>query len=487
MTQVQDTLNMLAQNQQYLTQLVKEVAANGGSNGLHTKAPANVATYTELHGLGGLFVGPGMEREVISTHVRPRGIASQLPKFGTVYEDPTFGALTGFSDDEGDEPAQPCDDAPQGFIKSCNLTARFGRVQRDTRTIEMDKVMLRVNRGDFTDLRLVGEVLGLTGLYPQGLNQSQILNLVTMSEMIQVAVRTERKLCDHVWNGDPANNNPGGGYKEFPGLDAQIVTGQVDADTNTTCPSLDSDVKDFDYNDVCGTTQDIVEVMSALEYFIYSLADDTGMLPASWVFVMRPQLWYELTACWPCKYNTNRCTSIGGDHQVITDGRENINDRDRMRQSLTIDVNGRTYPVVLDNCVYEQNSSNDANNLSAGEYASSIYFVPLRVTGNFPVTYMEYVDYRQAAADIALMRGREDFWTDQGMYSWAVEQVKWCYKFSLKSEQRVVLRTPQLAGKIDNVKYSPLQHLRDPMPDNTHWIDGGVSIRSPGTRYAVWM
>jgi hypothetical protein len=350
----------------------------------------------------------------------------------------------------------------------------------------MDKVMLQVNRGDFTDLRLVGEVLGMTDLYPQGLNQSQILTLVTMSEMVNTAVRLERKLCSHIWTGSPANNNPGGGYKEFPGLDNQIATGQVDADTNDTCPSLDSDVKDFAYNDICGTSKDIVEVMSMLEYFIHTLAHDTGMLPAQWVWVMRPQLWYELTACWPCKYNTNRCTSIGGDHQVITDGRENVRQRDDMRRAMTIDVNGRNYPVVIDTCIYEKNSTNDANNLNPGEYASDIYFVPMRVAGNFPATYMEYLDYRQAGADISLMRGREDFWTDRGMYSWAVEQQKWCYKFSLKTEQRVVLRTPQLAGKIQDIKYTPLQHLRDPDPDNTHWVNGGVSIRTPDTTYAVW-
>jgi hypothetical protein len=473
-------LETVAKNQERLIALMEN------QNGDHTKAPANTATYTELHGLGGIFSSPGMEREVISTHVRPYGIASELPKFGTVYEDPTFGALTGISDDQGSEPLLPCNDAPDGFIKACNLTARFGRVARDTQTIEMDKVMLRVNRGDFTDLRLVGQVLGLTELYPQGLNQTQILNLVTMSEMIQAAVRLERKLCEHVWVGDVANNNPGGGYKEFPGLDQQIATGQVDADTNDSCPSLDADVKDFDYNDVCGTTQDIVDVVSAMEFFVRSLAEDTGMMPARWVWVMRPQLWQELTSCWPCKYNTNKCTSIGGDHRVLTDGRENITDRDNMRQGKYLDVNGVRYPVILDNCIYEQNSTNDSANLNPGEFASSIYFVPLTVTGNFPVTYMEYLDYRQAAADVALMRGREDFWTDRGQYSWAVEQTKWCYKFSLKSEQRIVLRTPQLSGKIDNVRYSPLQHIRDPLPDNSHWIDGGVSIRSEGTRYMVW-
>lgn len=85
------------------------------------------------------------------------------------------------------------------------------------------------------------------------------------------------------------------------------------------------------------------------------------------------------------------------------------------------------------------------------------------------------------------MRNLQEFWwTDSGLYSWALEQLKWCIKFSLRAEPRVVLRTPHLAGKIDNVMYSPLQHLRSPDPDSPYHYDGGVSVRGLGTRYAVW-
>ena len=27
-----------------------------------------------------------------------------------------------------------------------------------------------------------------------------------------------------------------------------------------------------------------------------------------------------------------------------------------------------------------------------------------------------------------LLRGREDFWTDGGMWSWAIENLNWCFK-----------------------------------------------------------
>jgi len=484
--ELQLLLKTVADTQARQTDIMAALAAK---NGIHTKAPATVQTAGWLHGSLGIFATPGLEREVISTHVRPYGLGAILPKFPSVFEDPRYGALTGVSDDIGSEPANPCDDAPTGYIKACNLQAQFGRVARDTETIEMDKLMLRQRRSDFTDLRLIGQMLGNTGFAVDGLNQEQMLNLVTLKEMISVGVRMERKLAHHLWAGSPANNNLGGGYKEFPGLALQVNTGQMDADTNTACPSLDSDVKDFNYNDVCGTTLDIVEYMSALEYYIYELADDTGMLPTEWVWVMRPQLWYELTACWPCKYNTNRCTSSfirDGNTVVSVDGRENITDRDHMRDSLTIDVNGRTYRVMLDNKLPELTSTDTAN-LTPGQYASTIYFLPLTITGNFPVLYMEHLDYRQAASDVALLRGREDFWTDGGMWSWAIENLNWCFKLKLKSEQRVVLRTPQLAGRIDHVRYTPLQHLRDPQPDSPYWVDGGVSIRYPSTDYSVWL
>ena len=64
--------------------------------------------------------------------------------------------------------------------------------------------------------------------------------------------------------------------------------------------------------------------------------------------------------------------------------------------------------------------------------------------------------------------------------------VNFNYKLSLKTEQRIVLRTPQLAGKIQNVKYVPLQHLRSSDPASPYHRDGGVSLRNERTAYAVW-
>lgn len=504
-----DLLKSLAENAERQTRLLESLAQQGQQT---KQAPANafkpsyfdshyekawqarekavgtVPTFTELHGQGGIFSGPGLEREVITAHIRPKGIAGILPKFPSVDENPRFASLTGYTAVTGTEPTNPCADAPTGYVKGCNLTARFGLIRRDTQTIELDKVMLRANRGDFTDLVLKGRVLGMSGLTPSGLNESQILNIVTMSEMVTAAVNAERKWVVDLWQGTVA---AGGTYG--PGLDVQIATGQRDADTNTLCPALDSNVLDFGYDLVGGSGRDIVEYVSSQEHYLFHNASRMGLDPANWMITMRPELWEELTVVWPCAYNTTRCTTamIGGTSaQTFIDGRENINERDEMRRNMTLRVNGRDYQVVLDDGINEKTNITNAQ-IPAGQYASSIYFVPLTITGNFPVTYIQYLDYRAWKADSDLLTamggGLQAFWTDQGMFSWALTSDKWCYKLSLKMEPRVVLRTPQLAGRIDNVRYAPLSHLRSFDPASPYFFDGGVSARTPATTYAVWL
>jgi len=446
------------------------------------KAVGTAQSATPLHGPNGIFSVCGTDRDVVTAHVRPMGINGVLRLIPSVETNPLFASLTGYTAVSGTQPTNACDSAPTGYEKSCYLTAAFGLKRFDTQTIEMDKVMLKRNRGDFNDLILHGEVLGMQGFSPSGLDQSQILNILTMSEMVGAGVQMERALNIDMWTGTVAAGS-------FPGLDAQIATGQVDALTNTTCPALDSDVKDFTYNDVCGSGKDIVEHLSMLEFYLHWNAEAMGLMPVRWVIVMRPQLWYELSACWPCRYNTYRCSTIDTsniDTVPNLDAASMTAFRDDMRRRSVIPINGTEYPVIVDTGIYEYNNINNGN-LAAGEYASSIYMVPIDIRGGFPVTYREYLDYRGAMPDRALLNGKEDwFWTDNGMYSWAIDQQLWCYQLALKTEQRVILRTPQLAGKIQHVKYSPLQHLREPDPDSPYFADGGVSFRSESTLYHVW-
>jgi hypothetical protein len=462
------------------TKLMEQLIAN--KEGMHQKL-LDYSSFTPLHGSGGIFAVPGLERDIISTHMRPYGITSILPRIPTVYQDPRFGAITGFTAPSGSQPDYACEDAPKGYMKGCNLTARFGRIRFDTNTIDIDDVALKLHRGDFTDLMLRGKLLGMTGLTPGGMNEGQVLNVVTMSEMVIAAVNMEREFNRQTWQGVTTVAH------EFPGLDVQIATGQRDADTNAACTALDSDVKNFGYDLVCGDNRDIVEYLSSMMWYLNDIATNTGVTPVQWVLAMRPGLWHELSACWPCRYNTYRCSTRDTssiDAVPSIDAADMVAVRDAMRQGMYIDIEGIRYPVITDTGINELDPQDNAN-IIPGQYASSIYAVPLSITGGFQTTYMEYLDYRQAQSDVSLLHGMQNFWTDNGFYSWAYNDKRWCFDLALKVEPRVVLRTPWLAGRIDAVKYSPLQHERDHDPSSDYFKDGGVSLRAGLNKpYAVW-
>src|SRR5512139_533270 len=300
------------EDSRFISAMEKMLAELKGEN--QEKQATGVMTAQKLHGLGGVFGLPGTDQLVFSTYVRPQSIANLLPLVPSVFEDPTYETLTGFTAPDGSQPTHACADAPTSYEKGCRLTARFGLKRFDTQEIEIDQVMLRTNRGDLGDLRFAGSILGETGLNPSGMSESDILNVITAMEMVKTAALMENALHLDIWQGTVAAGS-------FPGLAVQIATGQVDADTNTACPSLDSDIKNFNYANVCGTTLDIVEYLSAMMYYLESLAVDTGLAPVKYVLAIRPQLWFELSACWPCSYLTNRCRTaqVGFNASVIND------------------------------------------------------------------------------------------------------------------------------------------------------------------------
>lgn len=453
----------------------------------HTKAPANWGTSGYLTQPGGLFTVAGMEPDVITTHIRPMGLGAELPVFANNIDDPRYGFITGFAATSGSEATNPCDDAPKGYMKGGTLTSAFGRVMRQTETIEIDK-LLHQQRGASTNLRLMGEMLGNSLLNPAGMTQGQLLDLVVQAEMVGVGVQLERKLATMLWQGSTANNTSGGGYKEFPGLDNQIATGQLDAESGVAMAAADSLIYDFNYDLISGTGLDIVDYLSMLEFYLRDVASRTGLLPVSWTVVMRPEMWFELSSVWPCRYLTHRCATDAGTNPVVINDNVNVQMRDQMRNGMYIDINGNRYPVVTDDGIFEHTNINNAN-VTAGSYASSVYMVPTRIRGNFPTVYWEHIDYRGIQAQLApLGAGARNapFWTSDGRFLWVYRENGYCFDLQAKVEPRVVLRTPQLAGKIQNVLYTPLTHLRDSQPSSPYWQDGGVSLRSVTSGSHVW-
>jgi len=448
------------------------------------KAPVGAASPIGwFHGVGGLFGVPGLDEDVISARVTPRGIARILKVYPDIYTQPMYPYITGIESVTTTEPTTECATCPSGVTESCIQSACFGFICRETRELTPNRAIERINRGD-VDLRLVNDILGLDQNDPflavRNYDRGTIMQIATAWAMIEVGVMIQNKLVPMVWQGNPANN-VGTGYAEFNGLDTLIGTGKVDFLTGTTCPALDSDVKEFNYNminsvDAAGNFR-IVRDLEYMEAYLFHNADRMGLGPVEWVIAMRPEAWYELTNIWPIAYLTTRNIVLPAGNTNMIDATRVKDMMDEMREGMFLYLNGRRHSVVLDDGIFEFDSTNNAN-LEMGEFASNIYFVPIKFMGGRDGTFLQHKDYRQAQREIVAAHSTDVMWSDAGRFLWAVERIKWCYTLSAKVEPRIVLKVPQLAGRLNHVKYTPRQHFRSFDEDSDYFFKGGEDHRA---------
>lgn len=454
------------------------------------KAPIATASPTGwVHGVGGFLGVPGVDPDVISARVQPRGLLAALPMQPSVYAFPEYAYITGIEDLSDNEPSTECETCIQAVKQGCIQSACFGRICRETRTMTPARAIERINRGDI-DLTLMNDMLGTTEWGPWlaggNYNLREVLNISTMEAIVEVSASMLNPLVRMVWQGNPANNI-GSGYGEFNGLDILINQNKRDYHTSVRCEALDSDVKDFAYQNIntviaaglpgAGNVA-IVRDLSALEEYLYFNALRMSLLPVDWAWVMQPAAWRELTEMWPIAYLTSRNIVMPAGNIMNIDATRVSTLRDDMRRGMTLEVNGRSHRVILDDGIAIERTADNAN-VPAGAVASNIYLVPLRFGGGRLATYMNYLDYRVAQPEIALAKSQDRYWTDgTGKFLWTVEYRKYCYTLSSELRPRLVLKVPQLAGRLDNVVYSPRQEFRSPFQDDYEFHKGGTSHRA---------
>ena len=472
-------------------QALFDILGGQKETGFKHTVPTGTPTVNYMHGPGGIFGVSGLERDLISTRIAPLGLAGVLQAKGSIRTDPLYPYLTGFQADTGDNPDGVCDNCQTaGLTKSCIQTAQFGRYCRETKEIEVNRVGQQTDRGEFLDLRLLNDPLlrDQGGILAQSIPGTPNLVREVLMAFLEVGVSFQNLLTPQVYVGNPTNNSGAGGYKEFTGLDILIGTNKVDAFSNVACPSLDSDVKDFNYGLVDNATPDIVHVVTEVMRILKHNASRMNFNPVQWVITMREELFYELTAVWPCIYLTNRCTPVNAaTDRNNMDATENIRMRDAMRNGKYLLIDGIQYPVIIDDGITEETNGDNAN-IPSGQFASDIYFIPLAVRGGFATTYFEYLDYSQGAmVGVADGHYQDYYWTDGGRFLWhKMPPVTWCVKWMAKMEPRLILLTPQLAGRIQNVRYAPLQHSREAFPSDPYFVDGGRTSRPGPSYYTDW-
>ena len=472
----------------------KQVSAPQYKHTIGTPTP----TTNLMHGGTGIFGVQGIDRDVFSTRVHPTGLLNALPALATQDTNPVVPYLTGFTSPSGTNPDGVCDDPRvAGQMKSGMLTAIFGRISGMTEDLNTTVIGEHLNRGEFFDLRVIGDPILDSGFgVPEFSNSTgtQAIAQEVLSRLLTLGIFFELELSQMLWTGNPLNNTANGGWLEFPGLDILIGTGKVDAISGTLLPSLDSDVKDYNYNLVDTTSPTIVEVLSALYRTLRKNARTMGMNPTTWAIVMREELFWEISAVWPTLYDTWKAVLINTNSRLVVDAKAEVNERDRLRSEQILVIDGVEVPVIFDDGIVEENgdagdANFNSNLLDGSQFASNIYFVPLTVAGGMPVTFMEYFNFagqNGAMEGIGLGKLTEEFWTDGGKFIWTKQRTNWCVNWLSLIRPRVRLLTPHLAGRLDNVAYQPYQHTRQPFNENPYFTNGGDTSRTSPSFQTEW-
>ena len=464
-----------------------EIIAKNQPNSILQKTATGAPQGPYLHGPGGLFGVRGLERDVISTFTQITGsLGEMLPIRSSNDTNPLAAYITGFLRSDTQEKNGICDDPEEaGSMKTCIQTTIFGRKEFKSREMEVNAIGRQINRGEFMDLAvangpLVNQMSGLMQGFFGMNNQNAILGgQEVVARMVEMAVAFQRWYCPIVYTGNPANSSAGGGYKEPMGLDMLIGTNKIDAQTGAACPSLYSDVKAWNYRLISSTTDpDISRTLSTMMYILETRARQNNLAPVDFRLVMRSQLFFELTRVWPLQYNTSDtgvAGQVGFDNLYLA----NVAMRDAMRAGQYLVINSRNYPVILDDCIPEDNRADNIA-LPIGGFASDIYIVPFSARGGTLQTlFWEYYDYKQNV--LPQLSGLPQwFWSDAGTFLWVMGAPRnWCMDVTAKTEPRLRLITPQIAGRLTDVGYVPLQHVNDPLPSQDYHVNGGVRTGRP--------
>lgn len=473
----------------------KSYGIPAGGVGFKHDASGSPITVGYSHGPGGNLSYPGVDNRVFHTVVGNRGILGQLPVTASVFTNPTYAVVTGVQADVGGEKTEVCDTPPvAGLMKSGMLTSVFGRYERATRELELNRLGQRVNPADPMDLTLVGSPIHATGLFDTGVGNPSTPNDVLANEVSRKFwernVSFHRLLSVQVWQGNPSNNTSGGGYKEMTGLDMLVTTGHRDAETGTVLPSVDSLVMNFGSQLILSSGTELVEAITYMVRSRKDLAERTGVMPVRWVLAMTQHAFFQITEVWPCAYLSYRCSFSEDQARVVINGDEQVRMRDNMRNGKFVLVDGERVDVVIDDGIAEDTATTNGALLS-GQFSSSIYLIPMSVVGGQAVTFLETFDYNNPSArqafgdDLVLSRV-------EGPFATTIKQTLWCVQWVSKIEPRLVLRTPWLAARLDRVAYSSGYegsgggHFRQPFPSDPYFVDGGLTSRPGPSLYNLW-
>lgn len=444
-----------------------------------------VSTY--LYSEGGLFGSCKNDPVLINAMVGPMGYEAKLQWFGTIFENPIVESLTYIGHSTYAQ-ATVCGDCGVPTIRRCATTSCFGRICQMTNEMQFDQLGLKANQNVPT-LALYGAVTDPAGNVIIGQGDA-ITNLFTL-ELAAVAYNLRRQVGVDMWTGNPTGN--AGGRQFMTGFDLLINTGHADALTGIACDGLDSVIYNYGNAVVgaAGSASIVADISGIVRSILYRIttagfSEDGAIID----IVMHPTLWDCVADAWACEYGLQCNSWTSSQTRVMqNDALAVAQLRDDFRNGMYLPVDGRNYPVTLDNGIAVTNRPVGNNTARC----SSIYVIT-RVLPGAPnggvITFGEFQDF-QASAGEAMAYFRQNFGavpvtvTDGGRFAHApTTSGGFCFDARILTKPRVRMLMPQLAGRVTNVCCIP----NGTYPDVTgsggiYEVDGGPVTSPPNYLY----
>lgn len=441
-------------------------------------APTLHGPFPESTTQWGIFSRPGVRPQRYSALTRPWSLANVLGLESSNLLTEILEVMTGVTDASGGTNATSwCGNPPvPGQAKVCQQIYKWGKWFMKTHLNVLPEIGTLRNRSD-VPAQIMNAGPSNNPFIPDLMYRLADPQSQLQYELFLVGVALERRLEIVLARGNNATaaaNTQVGWMAEFNGLDQLVKTGHTDAVTGLTCPAMDSVV--INYNANVNTTtvggRNIVQVISDMVYGIRQRAVKNGMSP-SWVFVMREELFKSLVENYVCNYNTYRCS--GATNQPLNNDAAEINRmRLAMQNGMYLEVDGVPYPVVWTEGIA------DATPL-ANTHESDLFFIPVSDAGT-PLTRIQYFPMdNQYIQEFSAFAGDQIAILNNGMYMAAPRDNGFCKEYLFGAKMRLILETPWLAGRIDNLQYTFSANIRNAIPDASFYADGGISIATwPG-------
>lgn len=462
------------------------------------------------HGTGGMFAAGAQDNAVFSAITLPiGGLVDVLPvRNGMDDAGPNFGGLDNefFSTITGvtkgaletfsNQPTEKCaDGARAGLMKVCTLVSGFARYRfSPSSPINIFDVGRRRDLCDPDTLRLMNTppFRQMFGVPTSMASENNWLYNEMSRRIYEMAVSISRFMADRVYIGSPTNNN--GEARDITGMDIHIQSGNKrDAYTSNLCTAMNAEIMDFNYNLATGSGYDIQRYAEHMVALLDWKTSHQGLGPRwNGVIAMRPEQWDEIVKTITLRQYLdviNTANNMAGTNKITinADAQTVFAAQQEMRTGLWWPLRGRRIQVVLDDGITEI-TPNEAGALSSGQYAADIYFVPTTVLGSVPVTYWKYYNHNNANSQaVARMAGADATMTsDGGQFRWYFNFKNGCLDWTVDWSPRLIMRTPQISGRIQKVAYQPLSHYPSYHPDSSYFVDGGRQNTPVEQFYTPW-